>query len=612
MRKARVFFQLSGREAEVPLGCTVLEAAWRAGEPVDSPCGGRGKCGKCRVRVKGDAAPATPRELEKLTAGEMGRGWRLACQAEAAGDVSVRTPARVSGGESGTPRSLLRARGIKPAPRVEKTFLKLRAPSLRSQKSDLERVIEALGGGDGMEVSLDVMKTLPGALRAGGFGVTAVTCGGRLAAVEPGDTTPVLAGAAVDVGTTTLSVSVYDLRTGDMIGGRTAINPQERYGADVASRIFFAAEREGGLETLRKIVVDALNGMLNGAARDGGVDPGGIYEVVAVGNPTMMHLLGGVSPENIAAAPYVPAFSGALDVPARDVGLEVSPGARIRVPPAVSAYVGADTIGAVLAAGIGRGGECELLVDMGTNAEIVLSGRGGMAACSAAAGPALEGAQISCGTRAKPGAVQHVFLDAGALRYATIGGLAPSGLCGSALMDAMAELRLAGAIDGGGRLDPARLRGEYAFLKRNFVREKGGGERFALRAGSEGVFLTQGDVRQFQLAKSAIITGIQALLKKERVRAREIGRIYLAGLLGSSLRAESAIEAGVLPDVDAEGVKYVGNAALDGAAMCLLSERAWRRAVDTAGKMKCLELSGWRGFQELFVKNLEFPPYRVR
>lgn len=392
-KKIKVSVEPAGRTVRVPAGCTALESVWAAGAQLQSPCGGKGTCGKCRVRVRGNASSLSEIEKKKLSASEIKKGVRLACRVTLTGAAEIEIPAASLEYRGGTAVSAARGGGkIELSPRTRKIVLSIKAPGLKNQRSDERKLRNALGGasvacGD-VAIPLEVLKRLPEVLRDNNFRIDAIVCGNHLVDVRPrGIIGPV--GAAVDVGTTTLSVRLYDLTDGKLLGEERALNPQSMHGADVATRIMHAVEN--GVEGLRKSVIDKLNSMIRDALSGAGLARSDVCEVVAVGNPTMMHLLLGVNPANIAPAPFIPAFAGGLDVSAGEAGFRVHPNARLRVLPSVSAYIGADAVAAALAAGLTRPGPPCLLADVGTNAEILLRTPGGIAACSAAAGPALRG-----------------------------------------------------------------------------------------------------------------------------------------------------------------------------------------------------------------------------
>ncbi|MEW6201437.1 MAG: ASKHA domain-containing protein [bacterium] len=654
-RRINIKFNPSGRIVRVPVGCTVLEAVWGCGAAIDSPCGGHGVCGKCRVTVSGRLSPLTAQEKQHLSAAEIRGGTRLACQTSivSAAEITippsaidyVRPPDRLQ--DAGFRR--LKTRKIHLSPRTKKIYLALHPPTLRDQRPDAQRLLDCLTLALNPKLHktklphaalhiphpcmpLPLYRKLPALLRTSNYNITAVLCGSRLIGVEPGDTTDNLTGAAIDVGTTTVSVRLYDLVSGALLAEQLMLNPQGRCGGDVAARLTFAAENTDGTAILQRLIVRQLNGMLAAAAGKAGKKVGEIYDITVVGNSTMMHLLTGVNPQYLAYAPFVPCFSDGLELKAREVGLKVHPEGGLRILPCVSAYIGADAVGASLSSGLAGARKPTLLIDMGTNAEILLSTGEGITACSAAAGPALEGAQISCGTHAQAGAIQHIMVQCAKCKvqnsklktrnsqlatrnsefcYSTIGGAPPVGLCGCALFDLIAELLRAGAINSGGFLAADGVLPDYSFIRKR-IRKRAGQNMFRIvdakeSAAGSGLFLMQRDIRQFQLAKSAILTGIKTLLEKNGVRIDEIDRIYLAGLLGTSLNAESAIASGVLPSVDTSRVHYIGNAAIDGAAMVLLCEPHWQKTKKIAAGTNYIELSHLKMFQNAFIKNLRFP-----
>jgi len=648
IRKVNIRFEPIGKTIRMPVGSTVLDAALGCGAQVPSPCGGCGICGGCRVIAHGGISLSTAQEKHHLSPSEIRKGSRLACQTKITTSAVITTlsPATdvITPIMHHTPRTKVQI-----APRTKKIYLALRPPCLRDQRCDVNRILDAitkvsdfrlqtpdskhngsnskfkiqnskLSDAFALKIPLSLYQKLPSIVHTSNFRITAVICGDRLLDIEPGDTTDHLTGAAIDVGTTTVSLRLYDLFSGAMLAEHLRPNPQGRHGADVASRITFA-ENTHGTQILQRLILHQLNTVLAAAARQAGRKVNEIYDITVVGNPTMMHLLIGVNPQHLARTPFTPCFSGTVELRASEIGLKVHPEASIRILPGVSAYVGADAVGAALSSGLADAREPTLLIDMGTNAEILLLTSEGIAACSAAAGPALEGAHISCGTHARLGAVRHfeilksqesgVRSQESKLKYSTIGGAPPMGLCGSAILDLIAELRRTGAINANGRLAQDGILPNYSFLKKR-IKKKAGRNIFLIARANEtsvgcDLVLTQHDIRQFQLAKSAILTGVQALLKKRGIKIGEIKRIYLAGLLGSSLNAASAVAAGILPLVDTRRVNYIGNAAIEGAALALLSEPMWEKTKKIAGKIRYIELSNLKDFQNRFTENLFFP-----
>lgn len=409
-------------------------------------------------------------------------------------------------------------------------------------------------------------------------------------------------GAAIDAGTTTICVSCFDLMKGTRLGIATIENPQTVFGADVMTRIDRCAHDPGAARSMQEAVVKAVGSLVEEAASSAGEPPSSVLRLVAVGNTTMLNLLLGENPASLGSYPFEAPVLGPVEVYPADVGLDTASGARLLVPRMLSGFLGADIVAVMLATGVGADAGTHLAVDLGTNGEIALSAGGRIASCSTAAGPAFEGMNISRGMRAMPGAVEAMSRD-GRLSPQVMGGGRALGICGSGLMDTVAALLEAGLLESSGRLaPPAHADG----IAPGRVKDAADMRRFIVDPGS-GLALTQNDVRQFQLAKGAVATGIDLLCSKLDIEPESIEKVFLAGVFGSFLRPASAVTVGLLPPALKDRIDYSGNAALTGAEMMLLSERMWEKALALAGHVEVVELSLEAGFQQSFVGNLSFP-----
>lgn len=609
MSSVKVNFLAQQKEVEVSAGSTLLQAAAKAGVPVEGNCGGKGTCGKCKARiVSGGGGKASPVELKYLSPAELETGWVLACQCSLWNDVVVEVRAQKDAYHRKS--DLNRGEwGVAIEPSVEKILVSMTPPSVEDQTPDCERLLGHLPQMR-QDVSRDLLSALPRILREAEFKVTAAMAGGRLLAVEPGDTTARKFGLAFDIGTTTVVGSLVDLNSGEVLADSAATNPQNVFGADVISRINHAAG--GGLRQLQDKVVGAVNSIIRQLLAEAGINKNEVYEAVVVGNTTMSHLFLGIDPTYLAPAPFIPAFSRAVEVGTAELGLDMHPGGRVVVLPNIAGYVGSDTVGVMLATRIEqREGIC-LAVDIGTNGEVVLSGRGRILTCSTAAGPAFEGAQIRHGMRAAEGAIEAVSID-GDVTLKVIGNTAPRGICGSGLIDAVAEMAKSGVIDATGRfvgpgasglsLDPrlmARLRrGENGC---EFVLAPAG-----ISAAGEDIVITQKDLRELQLAKGAIYAGIRVLLRELGVSGEDVTQVLLAGAFGNYIKKESALAIGLLPEMPLDRINSVGNAAGDGAKLALVSKSERARALSLARRAEHVELSTRAVFQEEFINALYFP-----
>lgn len=603
----KIHFLPVNKVVAVPPGSTILEAAILGGVLLESTCGGKGTCGKCKVRIKAEKLPSfSPDEENFFDAGQLQSGWALACRRTVTEDIVVEigknTDICSKPGMTGIPAE------AELAPGVEKRLLVLPAPEVADQTPDWERLLAALPDKD-ILFSKPVAALLPRILRQGKFTVTAVVGDNSLLAVESGDTRERNFGLAVDIGTTTVVVYLADLNTGRILAKGGEVNPQKVCGADVISRITYAAGSSERLLQLQEKVVAGINSIIERMCREAGVSPVEIYQAVVVGNTTMSHLFLGVDPTYLAPAPFVPAFRQMVRVEAREVGLNIVPTGMVVLLPNIAGYVGSDTVGVMLAAGADRLSEFTLMVDIGTNGEIVLAGKGRILTCSTAAGPAFEGAEIKWGMRAAEGAIDGIRI-LGDVELSVIGGNRPAGICGSGLIDAVAEMLRAGVISSSGRLASAEAQlSRLPSLVRRRLRKGNQGNEFILAWATEtedgeDIALSQKDIRELQLAKGAIRAGVQVLCREMGISPDDIHRILLAGAFGNNIKKESAVAVGLLPPVPLDRITSIGNAAGDGARMALLSVAERNRAVVLAGRAEHIELSGRRDFTADFIKFL--------
>ncbi len=600
MRKVEVTFRPHDRATRVPEGTTLFNAAHWIGLPIESTCGGRGTCGKCRVQVLAGEVEITPSDRRHLSEEELAAGWRLACEATLSGDVECFVPALMRVPKAAT---MGLSRFVLLEPNVHKVHLTLEPPTLEDARSDLERVRAALEAeGYGVEVDLPVLRHLPIVLRTAGFDVTAVLCGERLVALEPGDTTGVSHGVAVDVGTTTVVATLMDLLTGAAVGVASNLNAQAPFGADVISRIARTRMEETAAAELQRTVIQTINGLLAEVYGVAGIGREHVYEMVVAGNATMLHLLLGVDAHPISVAPFVCAFRDPLDLPAAELGIGIHPEGRVQLLPSIGAYVGADIVAGIQATGLTREPELRLFVDVGTNGEIVLGNADRVLATASPAGPAFEGGHVRAGMRAADGAIEGVTLTEGEVRLQVIGDAPPRGICGSGLIDAVAQLRLVGLLDASGRLASPEEAAGHPLADR--LVEIDGMRCFLL---AEGVPLTQRDIRELQSAKGAIATGIGALMELLGVSATDLHQVLLAGSFGTYINPASARVIGLVPPVPVDRIVAVGNAAGEGAKMALLSFRERLMAFDLLRRVEYVELSGQEGFNEAFLTAVRFP-----
>jgi uncharacterized 2Fe-2S/4Fe-4S cluster protein (DUF4445 family) len=609
--KLKVTFLPKAVTTRVPSGTTLFHAAAWTGQPVESTCGGRGTCGKCRVLVREGATVVTPADQEHLSSEDLSAGWRLSCQQEVRTEMTVEVPRLLSAPKTamfGVGRQVLLD------PNVHAVHLKLPEPDLHDQRSDFRRLKDALRAqGFAMTADLPVLRTVPKTLRDSDFDVTAVLCGDALVSLEPGDTTRECYGVAFDLGTTTIVGSLLDLTTGETKGVASTLNAQAIHGGDVLSRISHTMGRAEGLEELQHLAVFTLNGILEKLTGESGISAHRIYEITVAGNLTMTHLLLGIDPEPISVTPFTPTASHGLEIPAREIGVAIHPRGRVYLFPAIGAYVGGDIVAGLLATALPRGDRLRLFVDVGTNGEIALGSEVRTLATAAPAGPAFEGAEISCGMRATTGAVEGVTISESAVALQTIDDAPPVGLCGSGLIDAVAQLYRRGLLDATGRLRSAEEMGGRVpdSLARRLV-TLDGVRAFVLateeETGGKPVLFSQKDVRQLQFAKGSIASGIQVLMNELGVKPQDLQEVMLAGAFGSYIHPDSARVIGLVPAVPLSRIRAVGNAAGEGAKIGLLSYREREAAEAMPDRVEYIELSGHEDFNDIFMGVLGFPP----
>lgn len=592
-----VDFEPVGRRGDFPAGTSLMDCARQLGVGLVSLCGGVGSCGRCLVQVlEGDVSPPTPAE-EKLLGQRLAQGYRLACHTVPLGHCKVRVPP-----ESLSAPQRTQVEGeevpLTPDPVVQSHLVRLSPPSLENNDllADADRLLLALTreGLSMSRVDLALLQSLSPRLRALGWQAKAAVRDQELIALLPTDATPL--GLAVDLGTTKIAAYLVNLETGQTLSARGLMNPQIAYGEDVVSRMAYARQGPSYAERLQGVVVEALNQALAGMVAEVDRGTGDVVEAVVVGNTAMHHLFLRLPVEQLAQAPYVPAVTSALDVKAREVGLDIAPGAYIHLLPNIAGYVGADHVAMLLATGVTQAEGTVLALDIGTNTEICLNHRGRLTSVSCASGPAFEGAHIKHGMRAAEGAIERVRLADHRVEYQTIGGAEPVGLCGSGILDCLAELYREGIIDARGRM------GEHPR-----VRNGDDGREFVLvseeeRAGRPAITITQKDIRELQLAKGAIRAGIEVLLEAQGITAQEIEQVIIAGAFGTYISVESAIGIGMLPSLPVERFRQVGNAAGTGARMALISRGKRSEAQAIARRVGYLELAAEPHFMLTFAR----------
>jgi uncharacterized 2Fe-2S/4Fe-4S cluster protein (DUF4445 family) len=590
-----------GRRAEVEDGESILEAAWGAGVELVSICGGVGICDSCLVRVvEGEVTPITPSERDALSEEQIEAGFRMACQAVPLSDVKIDIPAQ----SLTTPQRLqIEGREMEAniEPPVRAVDLQIQPPGLEDLRSDSRRVIDAFSAlGLQVQLGFHLLRSLPDQLRANEWALRFALRGSEVIAALPPGTR--LLGLAADIGTTKLAAYLVDLESGMTLAKAGAMNPQIPYGEDVVSRIAYANRAgEEGVANLRGLVIQALNELVETLCEEAGVGAEGIIEAVAVGNTAMHHFFAGLPVKQLGEAPYVPAVGQAMEVPVSQLGLKLSPGSYLYLPPNIAGYVGADHVAMVLATGCWDTDRTVMAVDIGTNTEITLAANGRLISCSCASGPAFEGAHIRDGMRAAPGAIERVRFQEGEVQIQTIGGRLPVGLCGSGILDAVAQMLKNDLLDHRGALKVEAER----------VRKRDGNIECLLCPAEEtghqrDIVITRSDVNEVQLAKGAIRSGIDILLQEAGLEAGAIESFIVAGAFGTYVDPKSAIAVGMFPDLPLDRFHQVGNAAGEGAKHLLISKTLREVADQIMERVEYVELTTHPDFMDTYMRCLYF------
>jgi uncharacterized 2Fe-2S/4Fe-4S cluster protein (DUF4445 family) len=600
-------FLPDGTEVRVPSGTPIFDAASWNGVAIDSTCGGHGTCRKCKVQVLRGDVPVSPLDPRAFSAQELREGWRLACRAPAREDVVVNVPplqTRPKAALVGVGRHVI----LRPA--VQKRYVELDEPTMEDQRSDVQRLLDAI---DDLEphLGLAVVRKLGTVLRASQFKVTAVIVDEEMIDVEPGDTTGHRHALAFDLGTTTVVATLLDLESGQPVAVQSMLNRQQPFGADVISRISATMLDPDALDQLRSRAQETLAQVAAETCEEAGVAPEEVYEIALCGNATMMHLALGIDPEPLSMAPFVVTAHELPPVLASDFGVSVHPRAPAFVFPSLGAYVGGDIVAGMLATGLSRDRRIRLFIDVGTNSEIALGSNERVLATAAPAGPAFEAAQIRCGMRAAEGAIEGVTIADDAVELQVIGDTEPMGMCGSGLVDCVAELVRAGLLDHSGRFIPDEDAAQLSPRLAQRLTKIGEERVFVMYARGEdpadGIYLSQRDVRELQFAKASIATGWNILLRDYGIEAGDIQQVLLAGSFGAYLSPASAVRIGLVPRLPLPRIVSAGNVAGEGAKIVVLSHRERAEAQSIVREVEYVELSGRADFNDLFVDQLAFP-----
>jgi uncharacterized 2Fe-2S/4Fe-4S cluster protein (DUF4445 family) len=585
-----VKFANLGREVEAHAGETLLQCGRRTGVRIVGACGGRGACGSCTVRIISGSVDYLQAANDDPTQSVQGKEWVRACLVRPLSDCVVEVAPRALATVARTDVEGRDGGATVPFEPLVRTYdVELAPPVMGEGNSDLERVYAALTEGAAERIDLAALQSLPRLLRENGWRLRAsVRQGEVIGFTLPGRRT---LGLAVDLGTTNVAASLTDMESGARLATLGIENPQAVYGADLISRINHAIRTPSGSSELQTTIVTAIAALARDLCESVAAQPDEIVDITVCGNTAMHHLMLGLPVSQLGRAPFVPAACAQLDVKARDLGLAVLAGAYVHILPNIGGFVGGDHVAALLATEEGWAETTSIVIDIGTNTEISLIHRGEITTASTASGPALEGGNISAGMRAAEGAVERVWLHEGEIRTQVIGDAAPVGLCGSGVLEALATLYHAGIIDRSGRMRAGHPH----------VRDNGKRRECTL---APNVPFTQGDVRAVQLAKAAIRTGVDLLLREAGLTEQSLERVIIAGAFGAYIDVTSAIAIGMLPPLPAELFEQVGNAAGVGVRMTLVSGAAREHARHLAARCRHVELSTLAGFQKVFLSRI--------
>ncbi len=609
MTTYEIIFQPEGKRVKVPPSSTILEAAKLAGVDLVSVCAGQGTCHKCKVQLSPPLRnqPLTESERDGLTAEEITEGLRLACQITGDGNLIIRIPEA-----SRTGKQRLQVEGIKTPieldPVIKKYHIQLPKPTLEDPRSDSTRLFEELRNKynvNDLEIRFDLLKNLGPVLRESNWNITATLWNNHIIALESGDTRNQLYGLAIDIGTTKLASYLLDLKTGEVVAVDSAMNPQIPFGEDVISRINYVTSHENSPE-LQKILIKSLNDMILTLCEKSGITPDKIYEVTAVGNTAMHHIFLNLNPHYLALAPYAPTIRTGLNLTPKEIGLHVNPLGNVYVLPVIAGFNGADNIGVILATEMYKRDELCLALDIGTNTEVALGNKEKMLVCSCASGPAFEGASIKDGMRAASGAIEHIQISAETLEptYKTIDDMPPRGICGSGIVDVIAEMLKTGIIDPTGKINKE--------LASDKIRQVDGFYEYIITranktASEKDITITQKDIRQLLLAKAAMHTGTVILMDELNVTEQDIDKVFIAGAFGNYIDVNNARFIGMYPEIDLSKVEIVGNAAGTGARMALLSKKMRFIAELISQQITYVELAAKQNFQKVYLNSTYLP-----
>jgi len=607
MTTCKVDFEPVGRRGECQKKESLLACARQLGVGISSICGGKGICHSCKVQIlSGIVSKPTPGELETFSPQELKAGWRLACQTYPHTDVKVNVPA-----ESMTTPQRLQVEGqeviVRPQAPVQAYPIKLAIPSLEAPQADADSLLQTLNQKHRLNckrVDIGALRVLSDQLRSWKWQCQAAVRNDQVIALLPPKSHPL--GLAIDLGTTKIAGYLVNLSDGKTLAAKGVMNPQISHGEDIISRISEAVHSPEERVQIQQLAAEAISGLGAELCAEIKAKPDEIVEAVVVGNTAMHHLFLGLPVRQLALAPFIPAVSRALEIKARDLNLDFAPGAYVHLLPNLAGFVGADHVAMLLATRVGQKKGPIVALDIGTNTEVSLIHDGNIVTTSCASGPAFEGGHIKYGMRAAEGAIERLQISGDSIKYQTIGEAPPVGICGSGILDALAQLYLSKAVDEGGRLnaDHPRVR-SYRKLREFILVSK------EERGGKSAITITQRDVRELQLAKAAIRSGIQALLEASNVTEKEIKQVIIAGAFGTYINVASAIEIGMLPSLPLNRFLQAGNAAGMGAKLSLISLKQRAQAQALTSRVRYVELASAPDFEHVFMQASYLGRYRI-
>jgi len=573
---------------------------------VDAPCGGKGTCGKCRIRIlEGEVSPVTDQERKYLSREDLDSGLRLACKTLPLGNVIVSM-------ESASRNARIQSSGGLPFkgplnPLFRRVSLNLPPARLEDQRSFERRLLEALPPGTALSHKLRSL--LADFQNRECYDLSLILCGETVTHIAPASEEQGLYALAVDIGTTTVVAYLLNLQTGQITESAAGLNTQKSFGADVISRIEYIGDEDEKLRQLQMKIVTQIETLAAGLIRSTGIKEEQLCAVYAAGNTTMMHIIQGLNPRTIALAPFIPVTTEPMILTPSEIGSTLPGHIRFVMLPSLSGYIGADIIAGILSTEMAESDKISLLVDIGTNGEIALGSRKKLISCSTAAGPAFEGANIQCGVGGVPGAVSTFRAEGEGFSWETIGNTAPTGICGSGIIDLTAYLLKTKLADYTGRLQDDSDWGDTPPVQSRFLKEQDGEIRFVWGDERKSIFFGQKDLREVQLAKGAIAAGIMTLVKEAGLTLADVDKVYLAGGFGSFIDHESALAVGLLPGELQGKIMSVGNSCGAGVIRCALSRDEMEKTGAIRERTEYIELSSNKGFQEEYMMNMYFPEY---